>query len=49
MLDFLQTARHPHEQTGLGGPSSVMERFEQVPPHYSAQVEREETDSEVRS
>jgi len=33
MLDCLQTAPHPHEQEGLGGPSSVMERFEQVPLH----------------
>jgi len=49
MLDCLQTARHPHEQKGLGGSSSVMERFEQVPLHFSAQVGREETDSEVRS
>ena len=49
MLDCLQTARHPHEQSGLGGSSSVMERFEQVPLHFSAQVRREETHSEVRS
>jgi len=49
MLDCLQTARHPHEQKGLGRPSSVMERFEQVPLQFSAQVGREETDSEVRS
>jgi len=49
MLDCLQTARHPHEQKGLGGPSSVMERFEQVPLHFSAHVGREETDSDVCS
>ena len=49
VLDCLQSARHPHEQTGLGGPSSVMERFKQVPLHFAAQVGREETDSEVRS
>jgi len=49
MLDCVQTARHPHEQQGLGGPSSVMERFEQVPLRFSTQVGREETDSEVRS
>jgi len=49
MLDFLQTGRHPQEQIGLGGSSSVRERFEQVQLHFFAQVGREETDSDVCS